>query len=164
MNALTATLPCKLPSQYFVLGGKTRASRPHNFSQWLHRCIPSLPFYKYQVVRWPALIVPDQPEPHPEHVGPDVGTEDYDEPIQDNSEGEQAQGQEPEPDEDVDLFIDCNIVSDMCYLVCIWLLPMLRGRMQSTSWFSMLPEVPYLWKVHFVILNWVGGKQLKLLP
>ena len=66
------------------------------------------------MVRRPALIVPDQPEPHPEHVGPDVGTEDYDEPIQDHSKGEQAQGQEPEPDEDVDLFIDCNIVSDMC--------------------------------------------------
>ena len=58
------------------------------------------------MVRWPALSVPDQPEPHPENVGPDVGTEDYDEPIQDHSEGEQAQGQEPEPDEDVDLLVD----------------------------------------------------------
>ena len=77
------------------------------------------------MVRWPALIVPDQPEPHPEHVGPDVGTEDYDEPIQDHSEGEQAQGQEPEPDEDVDLFIDCNIVSvmcDMCVLSSLYLI------------------------------------------
>ena len=32
-NECIAPLPCKLPSQYFVLGGKTRASRPHNFSQ-----------------------------------------------------------------------------------------------------------------------------------
>ena len=47
-NECTAPLPCMLRSQYFVLGGKTRASRPHNFSQWLHRCIPSLPFCKYQ--------------------------------------------------------------------------------------------------------------------
>ena len=46
-----------LRSQYFVRGGKTRASRPHNFFQWLHRCIPSLPFCKYQAqvtsTEWP---------------------------------------------------------------------------------------------------------------
>lgn len=56
------------------------------------------------------MIVPDQPEPHPEHVSSDVRTEDDDEPIEDHSEGEQAQGQEPEPDEDINLFIYCNII------------------------------------------------------
>ena len=32
-------------------------------------------------------------------------------------------------------------------------LPILSGRMQRASCFSMLPEVPNLWNVHFVILK-----------
>ena len=49
-----------------------------------------------------------RPEPHPEDIGSDVGAEDDDEPVEDHSEGQQAQGQEPEPDEDVNLLIDCK--------------------------------------------------------
>ena len=33
------------------------------------------------------------------------------------------------------------------------ILPILSGRMQRASCFSMLPEVPNLWNVHFVILK-----------
>ena len=80
------------------------------------------------------MIVPDQPEPHPEHVSSDVRTEDDDEPIEDHSKGEQAQGQEPEPDKDINLFIYCNIIRNNRHvLVSVRVLPMFRGRMHSTS-------------------------------
>ena len=38
-------------------------------------------------------------------------------------------------------------------IVLYFILPIFSGRMQRTSWFSIFPEVPYLWKVHFVILG-----------
>ena len=52
---------------------------------------------------YPYLL---SPEPDPEDVSSDVGTEDDDEPVEDHEEGEEAEHQEPEPDEDVDLLVD----------------------------------------------------------
>ena len=40
--------------------------------------------------------------------GPKIGTEDDDNPVDDDEAAEEAKEEEPEPDEDVDFFIDCN--------------------------------------------------------
>ena len=45
------------------------------------------------------------PVSDPEDEGPDVGTEDNDNPVDDDEAGEEAEEQQPEPDEDVDLLI-----------------------------------------------------------
>ena len=46
----------------------------------------------------------------------------------------------------------CLIIKALT-IILDYIIPIFNGRMQRTSWFSIFPEVPYLWNVHLVILT-----------
>lgn len=102
---------------------------------------------------------PVSPVSEPEHKSSDVGTEDDDDPVDDHQAGQETQEQQPEPDKDVDLLVNWNNHICIYYLASsdynfyILVLPILSGRIHKASCFSMFPDVPNLWKVHFVILK-----------
>ena len=94
------------------------------------------------------------PVSKPENKGPDVRAEHDDNPVHDDHTREEAKEQEPEPDKNIDFLVNCKTISQRKTRNCCNVrIPMLSGRMHRASCFSMLPEVPNLWKVHFVILQ-----------
>ena len=53
-----------------------------------------------------------------QYEGPDVGTEDNDDAVDDDNAGEEAEEEQPEPDEDVDLLVHCTVGWSDLGLVC----------------------------------------------